>query len=92
MLTAKFIGLIAIIYLFMEAEPIEWIKKFLLVSNQTKALKEWHMALITLVNCSLCTGFWVGLFFYHDIYLAATLSFSAELVHCLMRKLNNTLS
>lgn len=87
----NFIGLIAVIYLFLNAEPIEWIRKFLMLSEETKAEKEWHTALITLFNCALCTGFWIGLYWYHSVMWAAMLSVAAEVFTVIMRKFNNTL-
>ena len=86
-----FIGLICITYLLINAEPLEWVKKFLLISEETKATNEWHMAIITLFNCPLCFGFWVGLIHYKDIYYAAMISLASEIFACAMVKFCNTL-
>jgi len=43
----------------------------------------WHWRLI---NCCLCTGFWLGLIGTWDIYLAAIISVVAEFIY---KKLNS---
>lgn len=86
-----FTGLICLTYLFINAEPIEWVKKFFLVDQTARTNKQWHMGLITLFNCSLCSGFWIGLIYYQDIMMAALVSLASEIFAIGMKKIGNTL-
>jgi len=86
-----FLALICVTYLIMNAEPIEWLKRFLLISNSTRTEKGWHMGIITLFNCSLCFGFWIGLIHYQDIYTASLLSLASEITAVFMARISTTL-
>lgn len=58
-------GLLAVTWLFVAgAGSIQFIKGLLKIDNEAKPKKLWHQLLRELVNCSMCTGFWVGLFYY----------------------------
>lgn len=71
-----YIGLSALTYLLAEgAEPIQWFKEKIKLSN------------FTLVNCSLCLGFWIGtLYFWNPIY-GAVVSILAETISRIEKRL-----
>lgn len=78
----KFLGLIVFTWLFTEgAAPVQFIKKFFGVDNESKAKDVTRRMLILLLNCSLCMGFWFGLIFLQDLWAACLLSICAELFH-----------
>ena len=75
------LGLAAISFLFASgAEPIQLLKhKFNLLTIEDHN-PEWKNFLIKLINCSLCSGFWVGLIFTQSLYSAAIISILAEYI------------
>lgn len=83
------IELICLVHLLNIAEPIEYVKKFLLISEETKATKEWHMFVITLFNCYLCLGFWVGLIYWHEVLFSCLFAVACELFCICYRKISN---
>lgn len=82
----KFLGLLALTWLIVEgAAPIQFIKSVLGVGADTKS-KQWGRIVISkLLNCFLCTGFWVGFIYYlcvwHEafILMACLVSVCAEI-------------
>lgn len=80
----KVIGIAAVAVLFVNAEPLIRLKHFLL-----KTIKEyeskWYWRLL---NCALCSGFWIGLAISTDIYIASTSAVLAEILH---QKINNSI-
>jgi hypothetical protein len=86
----QYLGIIAITLLIVEfAEPIEWIKKYLGISNQSDPKTLTKQVLQKLVNCSLCVGFWTGLILTFNLYEAAVLSFASELTYRIIKQIFN---
>jgi hypothetical protein len=90
-LSKAYLGLLCAVYLFNTSEVFDHIKKFLLLTEDTKATKEWHFFLITLFNCPMCNGFWFGLIYYQDWLLASIFAVNSEILTILISKLGNTL-
>lgn len=78
------IGLSAVSVLFVAAEPLIILKHkvFTKIKNYQD---KWFWRLI---NCALCSGFWIGLFSTNDILEAATIAVLAEVVY---QKINGSL-
>jgi hypothetical protein len=86
----QYLGIIAITLLIVEfAEPIEWIKKFFGVSNDSEPKILIKQVLQKLVNCALCVGFWVALICTFNLYEAAVLSFASELSYRIVKQIFN---
>jgi hypothetical protein len=75
-------GLASITNLWLHSEPTNKIKHWLYKSVDKKE-ELWHWRLI---NCALCTGFWLGLIVTWNLYLAAIIAVVAELI---CKKLTN---
>lgn len=78
------IGIAAVTVLFVNASPILHLKHLLFSKIKEYELK-WYW---TLLNCALCSGFWIGLAISTDIYIAATSAVLAEILH---QKINNSI-
>lgn len=74
------LGLASITNLLVHSEPTMRLRNFLL-RNHSGFFRR-------LLECALCTGFWIGLAFTFNIYLAAIISVVAEFIS---RKLNSGL-
>lgn len=75
------IALASISFLFAEgAEPIQNIKQFFNIHSDAEFKNKYQYFFIKLLNCSLCCGFWIGLFFTHSIFLAAIVSVLSEYI------------
>ena len=70
------LGLASITNLWIHSEPTNKFKNWLYKSIENKD-SLWHWRLI---SCALCTGFWLGLIVTWNLYLAAIVSVSAELI------------
>lgn len=71
------ISLAAISALFILAEPLIKLKHILF-----KSIKDYESTwLWRLLNCALCSGFWIGLVFTFDLYSAAIISVLAEFIY-----------
>lgn len=86
--TIKFIGLLCLTWLFTEGSaPIQFLKKIIKVNKEaeTHKIPLWKQVTQALVNCSLCSGFWIGLVYYwatghpNFILMACITSVGAEL-------------
>lgn len=87
MIVINFLGILCAVYLFTTgAQPIQDIKRYFKVSNDSAYLNKYQYFLLTLLNCSLCFGFYVGLFYYQSILLAAIVSVSSELLTIFLNK------
>lgn len=80
----KFLGLLSLTWLFTEgAGPVQFIKKLLEVHNLSEPRSLVKKVLRELVNCALCSGFWIGLIFYwfypNPLLMASVTSVAAEL-------------
>lgn len=77
----EILGLAILCWMFAEGfEPIQVLKKSFCefdLSDPTywTGLLHW---IIKAINCSLCTGFWVGLIYFENIFNAAIISVLAE--------------
>lgn len=86
----KFIGLICFTWLFVKgADPVQFVKEFFGVANDSTPKQIYKQVLQKFLNCSLCTGFWIGLAFYQDFYLACIISLTAEAFERVEKKLAN---
>jgi len=84
----NFLGLIILIWLFVEgAAPIQWLKRQLKVDNYSKTDNVILLLILKLVNCSLCSGFWIGLIYYQNILYACIVAFCAEVFSRITKKL-----
>lgn len=84
--TIKFIGLLCFTFLFTEgAAPVQFIKKLLEIHNVSEPKPLYKKVIQGLVNCNMCSGFWIGLIYYwamgYDSYflLACEVSLASEL-------------
>jgi hypothetical protein len=82
------IKIAALSFLFVTAEPLILLKRFCgfkdedyMKFNKTKAF------IHRLINCCLCSGFWIGLILTGSIYDAALISIISEIIY----KINNRL-
>jgi len=76
----KYFGLIIAVWFFTQgSQPIEFIKELFGVSHQDKPDNIWKRVFAKLINCSLCSGFWIGLFYYQSIELACITAIGAEI-------------
>jgi len=86
----KYLGVIGLVLMIVEfATPIEWLKIHFKVDMGAK-LKDnqlFRKLVQGLLNCALCTGTWVGLAFYWDLYWAMIVAFSCEIAYRLIKKL-----
>lgn len=88
--TVKFIGLICFTWLFTTgAAPIQFIKNFFGVGDKSTPKDVTRLLLQKLLNCSLCMGFWFGLIFYQNLWMACIISLTSEATHKVITKLNN---
>lgn len=77
----KIIGLASISFLIAKgAQPIQDIKSLLIISNDSEYKNKIQWFILQLVNCSLCTGFWIGLLFTQSIIIAGIVSVVSELI------------
>ena len=76
----NFIGILSLTWLFTTgASVIQFAKNFLTIGNLSSP-KGLTLTLIQkLINCSMCSGFWIGLIYYQNFLLACIVSISAEL-------------
>ena len=83
----KFMGLLSLTWLFVEgAQPAQYLKSVLKISNEDTPKDATRLIFQALFNCCLCTGFWVGLIAYQNLYIAAIFSISAEAFSRIIRK------
>jgi|LakMenEpi03Aug12_release.lakeMendotaPanAssembly.Ray.scaffolds.fasta_scaffold3060321_1 hypothetical protein len=86
----NFIGILSITWLFATgAGSVQFIKNFFEVGSNSQPKKLWKQVAQELVNCSMCSGFWIGLAYYKSFILACIVSISAELFTRLLRLIMN---
>lgn len=86
----NFIGILSITWLWAKgADSIQFLKNFAGIGNMSQPKKLWLQITQKLVNCSMCSGFWIGLIYYHSFIIACIVSISAEIF---TRLLNLTFS
>jgi len=84
----NFIGLIVLVWMFVDgAGPVQFIKEQLNVHNDTKSSKVVILLISKLINCALCSGFWIGLLYYQSLELAAIVSVTSEIFYRFITKL-----
>jgi hypothetical protein len=84
----NFIGLIVLVWMFVDgAAPVQFIKEQLNIHNDTKSNNTWILLLSKLINCALCSGFWIGLIYYQSLELAAIVSVTSEIFYRFITKL-----
>lgn len=84
----NFIGLIILVWLFVDgAAPVRFIKEQLNIHNDTKSTNTWILLLSKLINCAMCSGFWIGLVYYWSFEMAAIVSLTSELFYRFISKL-----
>jgi hypothetical protein len=78
--TINFIGILAAVWLFTTgASVVQEIKNILELGNLSNP-KNLALKLIRkLINCSMCTGFWVGLAYYQNFLMACIVSIASEI-------------
>jgi len=75
----KFFGLIiAVWFVTTAAEPIQNIKYYFGLSNDSKIKNKVQDFFVKLLNCSLCLGTYVGLIAYQNVYKALIFGLAAE--------------
>lgn len=86
MKTLEFIGLLCFVYMFVQgADAIQFIKRMFDLGNLDKPRKLWKIAVQKLINCSMCSGFWIGLIYYtlsgstNPLLMACIVSIGSEL-------------
>ena len=70
----EILSVACIAVLFVEAEPLVRLKEILFSNYKSSWL--WR-----LMNCALCSGFWIGLILTFNVEVAAIASVLAELIH-----------
>ena len=87
----KLIAVIGITLMIVEfALPIQWIKVHFKLDQGSPNPKQLFKRLFKdAINCCFCLGFWIGLLFYFDLYMAVIISFSSEIAYRLYSKFNN---
>jgi len=91
----KFIGLLCLVYLFIEGSgPIQFLKKLLNIHNDSDSNNITLIVLKKLVNCSLCSGFWLGLLYYFElipsfVLIASFASVSAEIFYRIYKRMTS---
>lgn len=86
----KFISVLALTWLFVEgAASVKFFKDLANIGPDSNPSKTWLMVAKALVNCGMCSGFWIGLIVYHDIYMASLTSVCADLFGRFINKLNS---
>lgn len=79
---------VSITFVFIEAQPIKWVKSNILAWLKTRIPPVWYGWMYSGANCYQCIGFWVGvivaIFMQYNIYNIITLgclsSFACYLV------------
>ena len=80
-LLLKLIGLSCIAVLFVVAEPLILLKRRLGLKEEDYELwGEKKRFIFRLLDCVLCSGFWIGLIFTLNILQAATVAVVAEII------------
>lgn len=81
MIIVNFLSLLCLTYLIAYgATPIELVKIYFNISNESYPTSNVIIFIRELVNCALCVGFWVGLLYYQSILLACLVSICAEIL------------
>jgi len=83
----KFIALLTCVWLFVKgAGSIQFLKNYIGIGAYSKPKNALIILAKELTNCSLCSGFWMGLIYYQDFLMACLVSVCAEIVSRLIDK------
>lgn len=82
--TINYIGLLCLTFLFTEgAGPVQFVKKLVGIHQDQEPKPLYKKVLQELVNCNLCSGFWLGFIYYwslpNTLLMACITSIGAEL-------------
>lgn len=85
---ARFLGTICLTWLFTTgSKPIEFVKSLFNVSENSDPKDNFRKIIQILINCDLCSGFWIGVIVYRDIFIAAIVSILSESLGRVLSKL-----
>ena len=74
LLILKILGLSSMVHLWVVSEPTQLLRDKLGLNDMTICHTKWKQTLSRFLNCQLCVGFWVGLFAFQNLPLAALIS------------------
>lgn len=83
----EFIGLICLTYLFVDSSIMQKIKHLFGISNLDSPTRKIQIFFQELLNCCMCSGFWIFLLCYQDLYLAAIGSILTETLKRIIDKI-----
>jgi hypothetical protein len=75
-------------YLWVASLPTIAIRESIGISDENSLKSKLAWWIWYLCNCSLCSGFWIGLFSYENISQASIVAVLAETIHRLMIRIN----
>lgn len=83
-----FISILCGVFLFARAaEPIQMVKRFFTLDVDAQHTSRLHKFFIDLLNCSLCVGFWVGLYIYLSLDMACLVAVCSEMLTRLINRI-----
>lgn len=83
-----YISICCLVFLFaVGAEPIQDIKTKFSIGPTDQYISPIQWFITKMINCSLCSGFWIGLIFYQSILLACLVSVGSEILTRIIIKL-----
>lgn len=86
--TINFIAILAATWLFTTgAGSVQFIKDFVHIGNMSTPKSLTLKVIQKLINCSMCSGFWIGLAYYQSFLIACIVSISAEIFSRLLNLL-----
>ena len=82
------IKIAALSFLFVTAEPMILFKRFIgFKEEQYMQFSKTKAFIHRLINCCLCSGFWIGLIITHTVYDAALIAVLSELIFKINQRL-----
>ena len=88
--TINFIGILTLTWLFTTgASAVQFTKNILTIGNESNPKGLMLSVIRKLINCSMCSGFWIGLAFYQNFLMACIVSVAAEIYTRLLNVLFN---
>jgi hypothetical protein len=85
----KFIGLICATWLFIYSDLTIFFKQYFKVDNDSEPKGIPLQLIQKFLNCSMCLGFWFGLFTYQSFFMACIISLTAQAFDHIVIKLGN---
>lgn len=84
----NFIGILSVTWLWVEgAASIQFLKHLINIGSLSNPKSLTLTVIQKLVNCSMCSGFWIGLAYYQNFLMACCVSISAELFQRLIKQI-----